>query len=506
MGNTTCRVKEKDSKQSNFRPLSPDQRAATFDERRHLPACSSPSRRPFNQPTFLSSGDPTQIDCTYARTHSNSSDFRPLQRAATYDPRLRAQKGSLTVSDVMYRRYFNVQEQRTQYPDPKYSVSTTNPVFHPTSCGPHQPVQDLTKPLPRNAVVIIDPFSTGQTLAEKALLREYACICVYSDTLTVMQALIQYIPHSLKEQFLATIVHDPQAFAQEERDDSQALLQTVNALQAIPGVCIRGVLAGAETGVMLADALSEHFRLRTNGTKGSLARRNKYLMGEKVRKAGLRAIKQQSVTKWSEIQTFLHDTMHVSSAKSFPKVIVKPVQSAGSDDVMLCRTLDQVRQAFGNIQGKINSLGLVNSSTLVQEFVEGTEYVVDTVSRDGKHKVVAVWEYDKRHVNNAPFVYFGVKLHQVEGDEAVSRMITYILDVLDALEIRNGPAHAELKMSDSQPCLIEIGARCHGGGGTYLPMVDRCIGYNQVECTLDAYFDAEAFEALPQRVHIFSSF
>lgn len=66
--------------------------------------------------------------------------------------------------------------------------------------------------------------------------------------------------------------------------------------------------------------------------------------------------------------------------------MVKPVQSAGSDDVFLCRSLDEAEVAFNRILGKTNGLGLRNEAVLVQEFLVGKEYVVDQVSRDGIHK------------------------------------------------------------------------------------------------------------------------
>lgn len=48
---------------------------------------------------------------------------------------------------------------------------------------------------------------------------------------------------------------------------------------------IIAVIPGAETGVELADRLSSRMKLRSNGEKGSFARRNKYAMGEAVRNA-----------------------------------------------------------------------------------------------------------------------------------------------------------------------------------------------------------------------------
>lgn len=440
-----------------FRVLSADQRAITFDERVHLRA------------------SPDSSDRITIAAAAAMSGFRPLQRAATFDPRLRVQKKLLTAADVMHRRYFNAVERRA-------SDAARHALYRIAE-------EEQQPRVP--AVVVLDPFSTGMTLADAVLRRGYACICVYSDTLDVMRELIKHTPPALTARFAATIFHDgAHAHAQ------QAYNATVAAIENVRGVELIGVIAGAETGVVLADRLSEHFQLTTNGSAGSDARRNKYLMGEKVRAAGLRAVQQCAATTWAQVERFV--THELRPTTPF-RVIVKPNESAGSDDVFLCTSMDDVKRAFGNIQGKINGLGLENTATLVQEFLDGTEYVVDTVSRNGVHKVVAVWEYDKRVVNGAPFVYFGVLLRAAAGD-VLGPVADYVLKVLDALDVVHGPGHAEVKVVNGEPCLVEIGARCHGGEGTYIPIVSRCIGYNQVECALDSYFDEAAFNALPERV------
>lgn len=104
--------------------------------------------------------------------------------------------------------------------------------------------------------------------------------------------------------------------------------------------------------MLLADKLSEHFKLTTNGTSGSAARRNKYLMGEKVRAAGLRAVAQVQATKWSQVESFVKKELVPMLKGGDFKVIVKPVESAGSDDVTLCRSMDEVRAAFGSIRAR----------------------------------------------------------------------------------------------------------------------------------------------------------
>lgn len=60
-------------------------------------------------------------------------------------------------------------------------------------------------------------------------------------------------------------------------------------MQALP-FQITALLPGAETGVELADRLSFRMGLKSNGEEGSLARRNKYLMGEAVRNAGVSSL------------------------------------------------------------------------------------------------------------------------------------------------------------------------------------------------------------------------
>ncbi|KAJ0403433.1 hypothetical protein ATCC90586_001722 [Pythium insidiosum] len=445
MGNTPTKQREDsahdaaDQRQEHvpepqFRPLSPEQRAVTFDERMHL--------RP--------QADSRHGAITLASTQPMSG-FRPLQRAATFDPRLRARghhgHGLLTVSDVMYRRYFNMRAKR----EPVDASRNLYRIPEGLDAAATEKEERL-----RDAVVVVDPFSTGMTLSQRVLERGYECICVHSDTLEVMKDLVKHIPAELMERYRAVIFHNG-----GQEDTAQALEDTTAALLRVQGVRILGVLAGAETGVMLADRLSERLGVTTNGSSGSDARRNKYLMGEKIRNAGLRAVKQRSVTKWSQIVDFIENELRPSPFQ----VIVKPVESAGSDDVSLCTSMEEVKRAFGNIQGKINGLGLENTATLVQEYLHGTEYVVDTVSRNGVHKVVAVWEYDKRSVNGAPFVYYGVLLRAAAGD-VINSIVDYVLKVLDALDIVHGPGHAEVKF---------------------------------VDCTLDSYFDETAFSALPER-------
>ena len=94
--------------------------------------------------------------------------------------------------------------------------------------------------------------------------------------------------------------------------------------------------------------------------------------------------------------------------------------------------------------GKVNSLGCVNEGVLVQEYLQGTEYVIDTCSFKGTHKVIALWEYDRRPTNGAGFVLHGQRLMSANEPRA-KELIEYQFKVLDSLNIKNGPGHGEVK-------------------------------------------------------------
>eukprot|EP01038_Epipyxis_sp_PR26KG_P016136 gene16136-21931_t len=347
-------------------------------------------------------------------------------------------------------------------------------------------------PHDNEAIIIVDPFSTGAHIPSILFNQfgdKYKCISLLSAKNSPVASLVQ---KGIDCSFCVTVIHDD-----EHNNSTLALELTIQQLRSLP-YAIVAILPGAETGVELSDQVAEILRLRSNGLLLSVARRNKFLMGETIRNAGIRAVKQEKINNLTDLRQFL---------STFPqnsfKCVLKPVQSAGTDCVFLCETIIEAEEAFDRIYGKKNGLGLFNDSVLIQEYLQGKEYVVDQVSRDGKHKLVAVWEYDKRQVNGANFVYFGNKILP-SSHSAIAQLLPYANQVLDALQISQGASHMEIIMTRTssvndtyEPCLVEVGSRCQGGEGTWLRIVDECIGYSQVSVTLNAYLCEENFNSTP---------
>lgn len=184
--------------------------------------------------------------------------------------------------------------------------------------------------------------------------------------------------------------------------------------------------------------------------------------------------------------------------ENFGKVVVKPPRGCGTEDVALCESPGEAYAAVRRILGRPNSLGVANDAALVQEYIESeAEYAIDSVSRDGIHKIVAIWEYDKRSHEGANFVYYGMKIVGVGVRADLLEMIKYHHKVLDVLGVTDGPAHTEILRTKNGPVFVEIGARVHGGSGSWLPIADACVGHNQFAAALECHLKPSCFDALP---------
>lgn len=257
------------------------------------------------------------------------------------------------------------------------------------------------------------------------------------------------------------------------------------------------------------------------------ARRDKFAMNDVVSKAGLDVVKQKSCQTLEEAEEFAKelglndDTSEATNDDiiNAPLVVVKPHRGVASDDVHLCSSMISLRDAFTKIHSSPvfgSSTAAKHQSVLVQEFARGTEYAIDVVCRDGERKVAALWKYDKRSVNDAPFVYFATQLIPAANndDEASNKDVeeavcNYVFDALDALDIRWGLSHVEVIVTRNtetgsiQVRLVEVNCRQHNTD--FIPLTNACVGYNALDMVLAAYLgqsDKSSHEYPEETAHL----
>ncbi len=319
-------------------------------------------------------------------------------------------------------------------------------------------------------VAIVDPYESGAMLAPEFRKRGHPCLMVQST---------EEIPADYRATF------NPGDYSEIIRHRNE-LPETLERLKSRE---VQYVVAGSEWGVNLADQLSEALNLHTNGTRLTPARRNKCLMAHTVNLHNLRTPRQFCSNQLAQLLEWIERNT------SWP-VVVKPPHSMSSEGVHLCDSAAGVGKAFANLYGQVNKLGLINETVLAQEFLEGAEYIVDTVSHGGQHHLVAVWKYAKPIPAAGLIGSFETKELLTSDDATAHRLFAYTAGVLDALGIKYGPGHCELILDDGEPLLLEIGARTHGG-----PMAHRtcrAAGYpSQIELTVDSYLDGASFAEQP---------
>ncbi|MEV0296470.1 ATP-grasp domain-containing protein [Nocardia sp. NPDC050710] len=248
------------------------------------------------------------------------------------------------------------------------------------------------------------------------------------------------------------------------------------------------VITGGETGVELADQLSDTLGVASNGIELSAARRNKYLQNETLHAAGVRSTRQMTVDDEQKLRAW-HEEIG-------GRVVVKPVRSAGNDGVTFCATPEESTAAYRALLGSTNVFAERNDAVVAQEYLVGTEYAVNTVSSGGKHRVTDIWQYAKMTVNGVIDRHAGVFSTPVAEH---AELVEYACTVLDALGVRHGPAHLEIMATADGPCLVEAGSRICGGGAAYYARLAG--GESQLEWTVLAYLEPARFAETYQRPH-----
>jgi hypothetical protein len=325
-------------------------------------------------------------------------------------------------------------------------------------------------------VVIVDAHSSAAFLAPAFLCHGFHAIHV--------QNLTERSPR-----LRATVV--PETFI--ETVDYHGDLRPVLDRLAVHDVAY--VVAGMDSGVGVADALATALDLEAaNPVETSAARRDKGRMQEALVAAGVPAGRFRVVASGREARRAADE---IGGA-----VVVKPLKSSGTDGVLICASPEETESAAGVLLAGRDHYGKTNGAVLVQEYLEGDEFMVNAVSAAGEHRVLEIWRSVKRDVDDSRVYDFQDLLSGDDGDYRV--VADYSRRVLDAVDHRWGPSHTEVIVTAEGPRLVEVGARL--AGSISPTAVVLATGQNQIVSTVRAFLDPDAFleetpQPLPLRRH-----
>ena len=320
----------------------------------------------------------------------------------------------------------------------------------------------------KKKIVIAEYISTGKNYINDILSRGYEPVLLegsYPDISEDMKTL-----RNEREPIKASLAGKFQII--EENPDYNAVLNEVREINPIL------VVAGSEFGVEIAAKLSEDLGLPGNPVSRIPYMTQKDKMQDALRDYGIRYIRGKLVRSVEEAESFFEEL-------GTENTVVKPVRGAGTLGVFLCSSREEMLSAVRkNLE--------LTDSTLVEERIIGTEYIVNTTSCSGVHRLTSLWVYDKVRLPNGTNAYNNC-LAVSELEPGHWELVSYALNVADAIGIKYGPVHGEYMIDEKGPVLIEV--NCRPMGGSLRPeMLDRIFRHHETDLILDSYLNPEKFE------------
>ncbi|MER5865550.1 ATP-grasp domain-containing protein [Kitasatospora sp. NPDC002040] len=237
-----------------------------------------------------------------------------------------------------------------------------------------------------------------------------------------------------------------------DTNDDAAVLARLRALHRRRPLA--AVIPGFEHYVPLAAAAAAELGLPGLSPRTALALRHKHVMRSLVREYGLDQPAYALVSTQCELPAAI--------ARLGLPCVIKPVDQSGSLNVHKARTEAEAVEAFRRIHGYgtgyLDRAGL--PLVLVEEYVAGPEFSVEGYV---EHGTVTVLGVTAKQLGPEPFFVETGHLFPAALDEDVRAGIErYTVRAVTALGLELGPFHAELRLSERGPLLMEVAARLPG--------------------------------------------
>jgi len=271
-----------------------------------------------------------------------------------------------------------------------------------------------------------------------------------------------------KYSYLSKILIQPVILDTKDNDVLLAFLQTIPNL--------KGVFSSSEYYIESAYSLAKSLGLPANSPEVIRACRNKDMLADILSRNHINCPRTLFVESAEALIKALDN-----SKINFP-LIVKPSKGTGSIGVRLCYNKDEVLEYVRSQFTKtFNNTGQDFGKILIQEYIDGDEYSVETVGTNHEIKIIGI---TKKYLSAPP--YFVETGHDFPAslDTGLQQKIHEIIHAsFKALQLMFGPAHTEVRIKEGIPYIIEINPRL--AGGMIPKIVKTATGIDLIDATID---------------------
>ncbi len=219
---------------------------------------------------------------------------------------------------------------------------------------------------------------------------------------------------------------------------------------------IEAILAIDDSASVIAAKASQQLGLLHNSAESAVAARNKYQMRRLFAQAGVSSPN-------FVLYDLVDDPAALAQAVTYP-CVVKPLLLNGSRGVIRANNKTEFIEAFNWVGRMIAGMERSPGSTqiLVEDFIPGIEVALEGMMDQGRLKVLAL--FDKPDPLDGPFFEETIYVTPSRLSADVQQAITTCAEqAAHALGLRFGPVHAELRVNETGPWMVEIAGRSIGG-------------------------------------------
>ena len=219
---------------------------------------------------------------------------------------------------------------------------------------------------------------------------------------------------------------------------------------------IAAILSVDDAASELAALASAALGLASNSPQSAEAARDKLLM---------RTLMSEGGAPCPVFRRFFlsSDPYQIAGQVSYPCVL-KPLRFSGSRGVIRANDEDEFVQAFTRLKRLLLSEGYgeYNTEFLVEDFIPGFEVALEGLLTHGQLKVLTL--FDKPDPLDGPFFEETIYVAPSHLSVATQQQIAHCVSLAAAsLGLSEGPVHAELRINEQGPWMLEIAGRSIGG-------------------------------------------
>jgi biotin carboxylase len=242
-------------------------------------------------------------------------------------------------------------------------------------------------------------------------------------------------------------------------DDPDSCVEAItNFAESNP---IGAILAVDDSGVRVAAQASQALGLPHNPPVAAEASRNKYHMRQLL---GQAEVLSPEATLHHFSQPNFEDNLTALAEKLKYPCIIKPISLNGSRGVIRANQPEEFVNAATRLRNFLANLYPDSEQMpyLIEPYIPGKEVAVEGIMVDGQLQILTL--FDKPDPLEGP--YFEETLY-ITPSRLSSEIQTAIHEstgkAAKAIGLREGPVHAELRINDAGPWIIEIAGRSIGG-------------------------------------------